>query len=207
MTTARERVEAAMRVTPRTAYLPESVAHLAAVDRPVELGHGSTCSQPTTVRIMLELLDAQEGQRVLDVGSGSGWTTAILARLVGPTGSVLGVELVEDLVADASRRLERDGLAHAAVRVADPDVLGAPDEAPFDRILVSAMASELPAELVDQLAPDGLMVLPLGGRMVRVRHAAEGPEVETEPGAYVFVPLRTARRRGRWWARRRDRED
>src|SRR5690606_33785927 len=100
-----------------------------------------------------------------------------------------------------------DGLTHAAVRVADPDVLGAPDGAPFDRILVSAMASELPTELVDQLAPDGLMVLPLGGRMVLVRRGVDGPEVETAPGSYLFVPLQTAGRRGRRWPWRRDRGD
>lgn len=193
----------AMRATPRAAYLPEQARHRAGVDAPVELGHGSTCSQPSTVRTMLELLDVREGQRVLDVGSGSGWTTAILARLVGPTGRVVGVEVVPELVDDAARRLERDGLPQASVRVAAPEELGAADSAPFDRILVSAMASELPQPLVAQLAPDGLMVLPLRGRVVRVTVTGGRPQVDPAPGAYRFVPLQTSdtsgRRQARWW--------
>lgn len=201
--TGRDAVREAMRVTPRAGYLPEAARHRAAVDAPVELGHGSTCSQPTTVRTMLELLDVHEGQRVLDVGSGSGWTTAILARLVGPAGRVVGVEVVPELVEDAARRLERDGLAQATVRVADPDGLGAPEAAPFDRVLVSAMAREVPAPLLAQLVPDGLMVLPLQGRLARVTLAEGRPQVDRAPGAYRFVPLQTADpsgpRRGRWW--------
>jgi protein-L-isoaspartate(D-aspartate) O-methyltransferase len=155
----------------------------------MRIGHGATCSQPTTVRNMLELLDVRDGQRVLDVGSGSGWTTAILARLVGPTGSVLGVEIVPQLVADAAGRLERDHLDHASVRVARADVLGAPGDGPFDRVLVSAMAQTLPEQLVGQLAPAGVMVLPLDGRLVRVTVDDGVPRVDPAPGWYRFVPL------------------
>ena len=199
-----------MRATPRADYLPERARHRAGVDAPLELGHGSTCSQPSTVRTMLGLLDVREGQRVLDVGSGSGWTTAILARLVGPTGHVVGVEVVADLVDDAAGRLERDGLVQASVRLAAPDELGAADAGPFDRILVSAMARELPEPLVAQLAPDGLMVLPLRGRMVRVTLADGLPQVDPAPGAYRFVPLQTSdpsRRQGRRWPWGREASD
>lgn len=200
-----------MRATPRADYLPPAARDRAGVDAPIELGHGSTCSQPTTVRTMLELLDVREGQSVLDVGSGSGWTTAMLARLVGPEGRVLGVELVPVLVSDAARRLARDGLDQASVRVADPDELGAADAGPFDRILVSAMARELPEPLVAQLAPDGLMVLPLRGRMVRVTVQDGQPQVDAAPGSYRFVPLQTARsrdaRQGRRWPWRREASD
>lgn len=196
-------VEEAMRDTPRAGYLPEGARGLARIDAPVELGHGSTCSQPSTVRTMLELLDVREGQSVLDVGSGSGWTTAILARLVGPAGRVLGVEVVEDLVGQSADRLRRDGLGQASVRVADPAVLGAPDAGPYDRILVSAMARELPGQLVDQLAEDGLMVLPLDGQLVTVRVQGGGPVVEPAPGWYRFVPLRVRSPRSAWgpWSR------
>lgn len=179
-----------MRATPRIGYLPRSIRWRAGDDLPLDLGHGSTCSQPTTVRIMLELLDVRPGHRVLDVGSGSGWTTAILARLVGPGGSVLGVELVPELVSDAASRLRRDGLDRARVEVAARGVLGAPEESAFDRILVSAMATVLPRALVAQLAPDGRMVLPLNSRMVTVTLDEVGaPRVETAPGRYRFVPL------------------
>ena len=207
----RRAVLEAMRATPRADYLPEAARDRADIDAPIELGHGSTCSQPTTVLTMLELLDVREGQSVLDVGSGSGWTTAMLARLVGPAGRVIGVELVADLVRDAGRRLERDGLTQAFVRVADPDELGAADEGPFDRILVSAMAREVPEDLVGQLAPGGLMVLPLRGSMVRVTVRDGRVETDAAPGSYRFVPLRTARRddgrQGRWWPWRREASD
>jgi protein-L-isoaspartate(D-aspartate) O-methyltransferase len=133
---------------------------------------------------MLELLGVQPGNRVLDVGSGSGWSTAILARLAGPTGSVLGVELEEALVRRSAAALE--GMPTARVRVAEPGVFGAPDEGPFDRILVSAGTAQVPQALVDQLTGDGAMVLPLGGRLVRVTREGQ----ETAPGHYQFVPLR-----------------
>ncbi|HSP60898.1 MAG TPA: methyltransferase domain-containing protein, partial [Ornithinimicrobium sp.] len=130
-------VRRAMDDTPRAGYLPEGARGRAGIDAPVAIGHEATCSQPTTVRTMLELLDVRPGQRVLDVGSGSGWTTAILARLVGPPGRVVGVDIVPELVEDAAARLRRDGLGHATVQVCAPGRLGAPDAAPFDRILVS----------------------------------------------------------------------
>jgi protein-L-isoaspartate(D-aspartate) O-methyltransferase len=187
---ARSAVRQAMQATPRAGYLPAAERDSADLDAPLDLGHGATCSQPSTVQTMLELLDVREGQRVLDVGSGSGWTTAILARLVGPTGRVLGVELVPELVADAAARLLRDGLDHASVAVADTDVLGAPEAGPFDRILVSAMALQLPQTLVDQLADQGLMVLPLDGRLVTVTVSGGRPKVRAAPGGYRFVPLR-----------------
>lgn len=175
--------------TPRSGYLPRTVRWAARQDRALSIGYGSTNSQPSTVQAMLELLDAREGHRVLDVGSGSGWTTAILARLVGPSGRVLGVELVEQLVPDSAARLRRDHLDHAQVRVADPDVLGAPDQAPYDRILVSAETDQRPGALVAQLAEGGALVLPLGGRLVRLVRRGEDVEQVTAPGWYRFVPL------------------
>ena len=150
------------------------------------IGHQQTNSQPSTVAAMLRLLEVEPGEHVLDVGSGSGWTAALLSVLVGPTGSVIGVERVPELT-----RRARDAVAHVShveIRQADPDVLGAPDSAPFARILVSAEAMTLPLELVDQLAPDGVMVIPVDGQMLRVRRAADGVRV-SEHGLYRFVPL------------------
>jgi protein-L-isoaspartate(D-aspartate) O-methyltransferase len=189
----RDRVEAAMAAHPRERFLPRAVRRQAGYDGPLDIGHGQTNSQPRTVRAMIDLLDVRPGHRVLDVGSGSGWTTALLAELVGPTGSVLGVERVADLVLKGSAAVAAEGMPWAAIRAATPGVLGAPDEAPFDRILVSAMAAELPEELVAQLGRHGILVAPVKGRMLRVERDEAAPEGRriTAHGAYRFVPLVT----------------
>ena len=179
-----------MRRAPRVDHLPRAVRRAARLDRPLSIGDGVTNSQPSTVRIMLEMLDVHPGQRILDVGSGSGWTTAILAHLVGPEGSVLGVELIGRLVLESNAVLRSAGLTQARVAQAGRDVLGAPQEGPFDRILVSAEASEVPGELVDQLVDGGVMVAVVGDRLVTVTRRGDEAEVVQAPGRYRFVPLR-----------------
>jgi protein-L-isoaspartate(D-aspartate) O-methyltransferase len=190
---AAERVRAAMATHPRERFLPASEVRRAAYDGPLDIGHGQTNSQPRTVRAMLELLDVQPGQRVLDVGSGSGWTTALLAELVGPAGRVLGLERVPDLVLTGAANVEAARMPWARVRAAVAGVLGAPEEAPFDRVLVSAMAKRLPEELVAQLGATGILVVPVAGRMLRVERDAGAPDGRrvTEHGYYRFVPLVT----------------
>jgi protein-L-isoaspartate(D-aspartate) O-methyltransferase len=182
-------VAEAFDATPREGFLPEGERRSAAYDGPLPIGRGQTSSQPSTVRAMLRLLDVQPGQKVLDVGCGSGWTTALLARLTGPSGRVLGVELEPDLVEFGSDNLDRAGVPWASIHEATPGVLGLPDAAPFHRILVSAMARELPDELVAQLHTGGVMVIPVNGRMVRVSCSMRGVGI-TRHGSYRFVPLR-----------------
>ncbi|HEX8780215.1 MAG TPA: methyltransferase domain-containing protein [Nocardioides sp.] len=181
-----DRVRAAFDATPRGQFLPEAVRRRARFDGPLDIGHHQTNSQPRTVADMLRLLDVQPGHSVLDVGSGSGWTTALLAHLVGEHGRVRGVEVVPELVTTGRANLERVGRPWASIEQAAPDVLGLPDHAPYDRILVSAEARRLPQELVDQLTDDGVLVVPVAGWMQRV--TMPGPTV-TEHGAYRFVPL------------------
>lgn len=182
-------VAGAMRATPRTRFLPLSQRRAAALDQALEIGYGQTCSQPSTVMRMLALLDVMPSQRVLDVGSGSGWTTALLGHLVGPGGRVMGVEIVPDLVERGRRNLATVDRPWAVIEEAEPGVLGKPQEAPFDRILVSAMSDVLPEELVEQLAPRGILVIPVAGSMMRVRLDEEGRPEVTRHGFYRFVPL------------------
>lgn len=159
------RVRRAMDATPRAGFLLPEDRQWAGVDMPLSIGSGQTNSQPWTVREMLRLLGVRPGHTVLDVGSGSGWTTAILAELVGPTGSVLGLERIPQVMEFGRANLERSERPWAAIRLASRGMLGAPEEAPFDRILVSAEADRFPDALADQLADGGVLVIPVAGTM------------------------------------------
>jgi len=182
-------VTAAFEAVPREGFLPRRVRRRASYDGPLDIGHGQTNSQPRTVADMLRLLDVRPGQRVLDVGSGSGWTTALLAHLVGPGGSVCGVEIVPRLVEQGRANLEATGQSWATIQAALPGRLGLPDEDPFDRILVSAEATSMPDELVDQLAVGGRLVVPVLSRMTLVIRDADATRTSVH-GHYRFVPLR-----------------
>ena len=182
------RLTAAFDRVRRTDFLPREMLGFAREDAALPIGHGQTNSQPSTVRAMLDLLEVEPGQRVLDVGCGSAWTTALLGDLVGPEGEVVGVEIVPELVTWGQSNLASYAMPWTRVEQADEDVLGAPESGPYDRILVSAEASRVPDRLVDQLVLGGLIVVPVRGRMTVVRRTAGEPEV-THEGWYSFVPL------------------
>jgi protein-L-isoaspartate(D-aspartate) O-methyltransferase len=186
--TDRDPVLEALRLVRREDFLPPDQRGSAGADQALHIGHRQTNSQPTTVRNMLRLLEVQPGQRILDVGSGSGWTTALLGVLTGPSGKVWGVEIVPELAEWGRDNLSRYEMSWTSIRQARVGVLGLPEEAPFDRILVSAEARTLPVGLVDQLRPGGLIVVPVAGRMTRARRTEGEPEI-THHGHYSFVPL------------------
>jgi protein-L-isoaspartate(D-aspartate) O-methyltransferase len=187
-----DRVEAAFAAVPRIGFLPPDQKRYVDNDTALPIGYGVTNSQPSTVRAMLRLLDVQPGDRVLDVGSGSGWTTALLAHLAGATGYVVGVERIPEVLAIGRENLttvpDRSELAATEMHLAVPGVLGWRDAAPYDRILVSAGADEIPEQLVAQLADPAVMVIPVRGDMLRVTRAGNQARAERH-GRYVFVPL------------------
>lgn len=182
-------VTEAMRAQDRRRFLPSEVLDDHHLDEPLPIGFGQTNSQPSTVAAMITLLEPFAGMRVLDVGSGSGWSSAILGELGGPESQVHAVELVPELVERSRAAITQPWVS---VHHAEPGELGLPRLGPFDRILVSAMADELPHALVDQLADGGIMVAPWMDVMHRVRKSGDRIEV-SEHGGYRFVPLRDSR--------------
>jgi len=185
--TARE-VGAAMSAIDRRRFLPRNQRPHAGDDRPLPIGHGQTSSQPRTVADMLRLLQVPRGARVLDVGAGSGWTTALLAHLVGPSGSVVGVEIDPDLAGWGAANLAAYAMPWARIEVAEPGVLGRPSPGGYDRVLVSAAARSLPQELVDQVAVGGRLVVPVQHVLVLVEQHPTGT-LTSRHGSYSFVPL------------------
>ena len=183
------RVLAAMGAVPREAFVPSYLRDLAYSDEALPIDHEQTISQPLMVALMSELLAPDPGDRVLEVGTGSGYQAAVLAAMGC---HVLGIERIPDLAAAARERLEALGYGDAVeVRVGDGST-GAPDGAPWARILVAAAAPRVPEALTDQLADGGRLVIPVGARWEQdlVLVEREGGRLRTtNHGGCVFVPL------------------
>jgi protein-L-isoaspartate(D-aspartate) O-methyltransferase len=186
-TVADERVLGAIARVPRDAFVPPELAERAWANEALPIGHGATISQPLVVAHMCALLDVGPGDRVLDVGTGSGYHAAVL-RTLGA--AVVSIERDERLSALARENLERAGVHGVELLVGD-GTLGAPAHAPFDAINVAASAkAAVPPALTEQLAPGGRLVLPVGEQLVLVARDAHGrlgaPHAH---GAVRFVPL------------------
>lgn len=156
-------------------------------DYPLAIGNGQTISQPRTVAMMLEMLSPKEGEKILDIGSGSGWTTALLAYIAGENGSVTGVERVSELVRFGNFNLKKYKFKNAKIVQAE-DELGIAGEK-FDRILVSAAADELPYELIAQLKVGGKLVMPVQSSVFEIVKKEGGEFDAKEHYGFAFVPL------------------
>jgi len=183
-------VIAAIRKVPRPLFVPPSQRDRAWENRPLPIGHGQTISQPNVVALMTDLLQVKPGDRVLEVGTGSGYQAAILAE-VGA--EVYSIEIIEELARAAEERLRRLGYDNIHLRTGD-GYHGWPEAAPFDGIIVTAAASHVPPPLVKQLEPGGRMVIPVGGRftlqyLMLVEKAADGTVTTRQLLPVIFVPL------------------
>lgn len=173
----------------RADFVPDEYKDEAYGDYPLPIGYGQTISQPSTVAFMLELLQPEEGNKILDVGSGSGWTTALLAQIVGSSGRVWGLELVPELVEFGRKNLGKYNFSWAEIHQAGAE-LGLPQEAPFDRILVSAAGEEMPPELISQLKAGGRLVIPIQNSVWKVDKISEKEIAKEEFPGFIFVPLK-----------------
>ena len=186
-----ENIVSAFRSVDRADFLPEPLRSGASRDIPLPIGFSQTNSQPSTVSFMLELLQPKEGSTVLDVGSGSGWTTALLAVAVSPSGHVTAIERIPELLVMGRENVEKYGfISSGRVKMLLGDGWkGFPPDGPYDRILVSAMATRIPVHLVEQLKTGGIMVVPVYNDICRiVKNPDSSCERENFSG-FVFVPL------------------
>jgi protein-L-isoaspartate(D-aspartate) O-methyltransferase len=183
-----ERVIEAMLAVPRERFVPEEVRARAWDDSALPIGEGQTISQPLMVAIMTEALQAQPGHRVLEVGTGSGYQAAVLSQL---TREVVSVERNPWLLERARATLAAAGCGNVRVHMAG-EQLGRPEDAPYDRIIVTAGTPHVPRALLDQLTADGVLVIPIGPlrmqELVRVRKTSFGLEL-VRLGPCGFVPL------------------
>jgi len=172
----------------RKHFVPKEYAEYTYIDAPLSIGNGQTISQPSTVAFMLEQLDVHSSNKVLDIGSGSGWTTALLCQLVGEKGSVTGLERVEALIEKGKHNLSSFNLHnHCHVQKAG-ERLGLPGEQ-FDRILVSASAEEIPQELFLQLKVGSILVIPVQESILKFKKISENEISKEEFYGFRFVPL------------------
>lgn len=186
-----EGLRAALLKVPRHHFAPRELVMAAYQDGPLPIGFDKTISQPFIAALMIDLLDVQPGDRVLEVGTGYGYQAALLAELAD---QVWSIDVVEEFVEMAQERMDALGYANVTLRVGDGS-RGWPDASPFDRILVTAAARGIPAELLKQLKPGGKLVLPLGGEDVQqitlVEKQDDGELVKTAIMPARFTPLET----------------
>ena len=183
----------AMRRVPRHEFVPEEVRGLAYADRPLPIGFGQTISQPFIVALMTDLLNVEPGDKVLEIGTGSGYQAAVLSPLAE---RVYSIEIVPELGERAGKTLEQQDFANVETKIAD-GYYGWPEEAPFDGIVVTAAASHIPPPLVEQLKVGGRMVIPIGGpfsaqQLMLVEKLEDGGITTRQLLPVQFVPFTRA---------------
>lgn len=183
-----ESVIKAFRKVPREEFVLPQHRDNAYANEPLPILEGQTISQPLTVAAMTEALSAESGQKILEVGSGSGYQAAILAELAGKSGKVITLERLEPLLKLAKRNLQRCGYAGVVVILSDGSE-GYQQEAPYDRIIVTASAPHVPEPLLEQLKEGGKLVIPVKDELLLIEKLREKEFKKTFLGYYAFVPL------------------
>lgn len=181
----------AFRKIKRIDFLPEHLQSLSEIDEALPIGEGQTISQPAVVAFMLELLSPETGEKILDVGSGSGWTTTLLAQITGDKGKVFGVELIPSLAELGEGNIKKyNFIEKGIVKIVCKDgSKGIKEEAPFDKILVSAAAEDVPPSLKEQIKVGGKLVMPISTSIWLFEKGNDNTVQRKEYPGFVFVPL------------------
>ena len=183
-------IEAFMEIK-RVDFLSDDAEKLAELNEALSIGHGQTISQPLVVAFMLEQLQPKLGEKILDIGSGSGWTTALLSHIVGGEGLVIGLEIIRELKEFGESNVAKYSFIERGIAqfVCVDGSKGYSKEAPFDKILASATAGTLPSAWKEQLKVGGTIVTPIGSSIWVFKKTQKSTFVKTEHPGFVFVPL------------------
>ncbi|MDP2820896.1 MAG: protein-L-isoaspartate O-methyltransferase [bacterium] len=173
----------------RADFLPEESKNLAELNEALPIGFGQSISQPSVVAFMLELLQPKPGEKILDIGYGSGWTTALIAESIKPNGIVVAIERIKELKEFGEKNISKYNFGQVVKTVLGDGTKGYISEAPFDKILASAFAEKIPEEWKKQLKIGGLIVAPVKNSIVLIRKNKENEFEEMEYPGFVFVPL------------------
>lgn len=196
-----EKVTNALRAVPREKFLPENMKDYAAVDTPLPIGFGQTASAPHMVAIMNEALELSVGNKVLEVGAGSGWHSATIAEVIAPHdaprsewGHVYTVEIIQELADFARKNVMNMGYGDRVSIVIGDGSQGFAEFAPYDRVLVTSAAPAVPKPLADELKNSGVMLVPVGNAalfqtLLKIKKDADGKTSEENLGGVAFVPL------------------
>lgn len=182
----------AFRKADRKYFVPKEYQDDAYGDYPLHIGKNQTISQPTTVAIMTQALESKQGQKILEIGSGSGWQSAVLSFIVGKKGKVITIEYLKELAELAKKNLKELKIKNVEVIHGDGSK-GYKEESPFDRILITSASSDFPKPLIEQLKENGIILGPLGSRfgqeMVKAKKI-KGELKRENLGSFIFVPMR-----------------
>lgn len=187
------RIIEAFRSIPRHLFVLKKYLPQAYEDHPLPTMRGQTISQPYTVAVMLEALRPRERDKVLEIGTGSGWTACLLAKCVGEGGRIITIDVFSDLINFAKKNVKKTGLKNVEVILGDGK-LGYPKEAPYDQSLINAACEEIPRSIIEQVKVGGRIVAPVGGplgqRLIVVTKESRKKTKKKDLGPYMFVPLR-----------------
>lgn len=186
-----EKIIKAFEEIKRIDFLPENVKDLAELNEALPIGRGQTISQPLVVAFMLELLKPEKGDKILDVGSGSGWTSALLAHIVGKEGKIIAIEIIPELTEFGKKNVKKYNFVEKGIVkfVCADGSRGYENEAPFDKILASASARQVPKAWKEQLKIGGRIVTPIGSSIWLFLKKSDKEFEGTEYPGFVFVPL------------------
>jgi len=187
------RIIEAFRKIKRIDFLPKGMEDLAELNEALPIGYGQTISQPLVVAFMLEQLEPKEGEKILDIGSGSGWTSALLGEVVGPEGKVIAIDTIPELVEFGRKNVAKYDFIKSGIAefICADGSKGYEREAPFDKILASASAEQLPQAWKEQLKIGGRIVTPIGSSIWLFIKKTESDFAEIEYPGFAFVPLIT----------------